>query len=76
MTDTLRAVAEDEEGWSVIVNSENVVETMNRMLATIDGSLPQVTKRQGTVSSFVLKPSAYVKLCEHYEVQPRERKKA
>jgi len=73
MTDVLESVSEDADGWSIVVNSENVVETMNRVLASKDGSLPQVTRKPGTVASWMLKPSSYAELCSYYGVTPKDK---
>jgi hypothetical protein len=64
-----RAVEEaeiDGDDWSVTVNSENIVESLNRVIGSIDGTLPQIEKKRGTVSNYALKRSAYVRLCEHF----------
>ena len=57
------AEQEEEDGdWILTTNSENVVEALNRRLASIDGSLPQISKQRGSVSSYVIKPSSYQRL--------------
>jgi hypothetical protein len=55
---------------TAIINSENLVDALNRDLASIDGSLPQVAKKKNTVSTYELQNSSYLKLCEHYGIQP------
>lgn len=55
---------------TVIINSENLVDALNRDLASIDGSLPQVAKKKNTVSTYELQNSSYLKLCGHYGIQP------
>jgi len=74
--DTLTATVEkisrdDEDKLSVVINSENLVDALNVTLASIDGSLPQVSKKKDTVSTYDVKESSYQKLCEHYRVQPK-----
>ena len=76
MRDALESVDEDEHGWTFTVNSENVVETMNRILAVIDGTLPQVSKKPTTVSTYNLRPSSYGKLCSHFGVTPKQSKQS
>jgi hypothetical protein len=72
LTETVKQVSRDnEDELSVIINSENLVDALNITLASIDGSLPQVAKKKGTVSTYDVKESSYEKLCEHYEVQPK-----
>jgi hypothetical protein len=70
---TVELAEAEGDDWTVIVNSENIVEALNRTIASIDGSLPQVEKRRGTVSNFVLKRSSYLRLCERFGLpQPDE----
>ncbi len=71
MKDTLDSVASDGSERSFVVNSENVVETMNRVLAGIDGTLPLVAKKPGMVACYTLKPSSYAALCKYYEVEEK-----
>jgi hypothetical protein len=58
--------------YEFTVNSENIVNAMDRVLATIDGTLPQVAKKKGTVSTYILKPSSYTKLKERYGIVAKE----
>jgi hypothetical protein len=72
LTDTVRQITWDEdEKLSVIINSENLVDALNVALASIDGSLPQVSKKKGTVSTYDVKESSYKKLCERYGLEPK-----
>ena len=69
LTETVkRVVRDDQNRLSVIVNSENLIEALNRTLASIDGSLTQVARKKGTVSTYELKESSYEALCKHYDV--------
>jgi hypothetical protein len=63
LDDTLRRAREDtEQGlWEVTADSATV-DTINAELASVDGSLPQVTRRRGTVSQYEIRPSAYAAL--------------
>jgi len=67
---SLRGAVEEAEpegdDWTVTVNSENIVESLNRVIGSIDGSLPQIEKKRGTVSNYVLRRSSYIKLCERF----------
>lgn len=45
--------------YAVVINSQNLVDELNLMLAQIDGSLPLVAKQRGSVSTYVIKPSSY-----------------
>jgi hypothetical protein len=47
---------------NLTVDSENVVEALNREIAAIDGTLPQITKARGTVTTFEIRKSSYEQL--------------
>jgi hypothetical protein len=71
LANTVKRVVKDQAGdLVVIINNENVVDALNRVIASIDGSLPQVAKKKGIVSTYELKSSSYKKLCEHCDVSP------
>jgi len=70
LKETVQRVTLNEGALTVIINSENLVDALNRDLASIDGSLPQVAKKKSTVSTYELKNSSYLTLCEHYGIQP------
>lgn len=57
----------NSDSMIITVDSENIVEELNRQLADIDGKLPQVTKVRGTISSYSIKPSAFKELRELVE---------
>jgi hypothetical protein len=53
--------------------SQNVVEELNRQLASIDGSLtPVVTKKRGSVSIYEIKASSYTRLCEKFGIEAED----
>lgn len=57
--------------YEFTVNSENIVSAMNHKLATlaiVDGPFIQVSKKKGTVSTYLLKPASYERLIRHYQV--------
>lgn len=70
ITNTIVGATQGGEGddYEFTVNSENIAEAMNRVLASLDGTLPQVVKKKGTVTSYVLKPSSRDRLVEHYDI--------
>jgi hypothetical protein len=51
-----------EADYSVVINSHNIVDELNRLLAEIDGNLTPVTKKKGSVSTYEIKPSSYIRL--------------
>lgn len=62
----------DHDPYTVTINSQNVVEELNRQLASIDGSLTPVTKKRGSVSIYEIKASSYTRLCEKFDVNQEE----
>ena len=51
--------------FTVTVNSLNLVDELNRILAEIDGSLQPVSKKRGSVSTFEISPASYERLSAH-----------
>ncbi|WP_131248526.1 hypothetical protein [Brevibacterium casei] len=62
----------NSDSMIITVNSENVVEELNRQLADIDGNLPQITKVRGTISSYSIKPSAFEELRNRVDLNDTE----
>lgn len=54
--------------YSVVINSQNTVDELNKSLANIDGSLSPVVKKKGSVSTFEIAPSSYIALCVKFNV--------
>jgi hypothetical protein len=71
ITDTLKSATQAEDGadYEFTVNNENVIEAMNRALASLPGTWPQVTRKTGTVSTYVIRPSSHDRLVEHYQIK-------
>jgi hypothetical protein len=72
MQSVLRAARSVDDGseFTVTVNSLNVIDELNRVLAEIDGNLPRVIKKRGSVSTHVIAASSYTRLCERLGVEP------
>ena len=60
---------EDDGPYVVTINSINLVDELNRVLADIDGNLPPVSKKRGSVSTFEVEPSSYARLCERLQAE-------
>jgi hypothetical protein len=45
--------------YTVVINSQNLVDELNVMLSQIDGSLPLVSRERGSVSTYVIQVSSY-----------------
>lgn len=58
------------QDYTVVINSQNIVDELNKTLADIDGSLSPVAKKRGSVSIFEISPSSYNRLCNKFNVQP------
>ena len=48
--------------WNITIDSENVIEALNREIAAVDGTLPQISKARGTVTTFEIQKSSYEQL--------------
>ncbi|MGI6783064.1 MAG: hypothetical protein ACOX5A_02460 [Aminivibrio sp.] len=68
--ETLKTIIEqstkENAKWFFTVNSPTKVEELNRILMSIDGRLPQVKKKKGTVSQYEMDNSSYTKLKEYF----------
>jgi hypothetical protein len=53
------------DGRLITVDSENVIEALNRQIAAIDGTLPQITRARHTVSTYEIDDSSYQRLIDH-----------
>ena len=59
-----------DPSYTVTINSVNLVDELNRVLAGIDGNLPSVQKKRGSVATYEIEPSSYTRLCERLGVTP------
>jgi hypothetical protein len=57
------AQQEENETYEVVINNNTVVEELNRRLALINGRLPQISKKRGSVSVYLVSPASYEALC-------------
>ena len=57
--------SEEEEGYLITVDSESIIHALNRVLASIDGTLPPIVRRRNTVSTYIVKPSSRECLADH-----------
>jgi len=72
MRETLAAASRENEqqDYSVIINSHNIIDALNRLLADIDGNLTPVTKKKGSVSTYEIKPASYTQLNTRLNLPP------
>lgn len=68
---TLREVLDTAQGdpnsddHLITVDSENIIEALNRQIIAIDGSLRQVGKLRNSASTYVIADDSYTQLVEH-----------
>jgi hypothetical protein len=67
---TLQQAAQPEEDadYEVTVNTQSLVDGLNRLLANADGTLPPIMKKRGTVATFIIRPSAFAALASALHV--------
>lgn len=53
----------ENEPYEVVINNNTVVEELNRLLSSIDGRLPGITKKRGSVSVYRVDVASYEELC-------------
>ena len=56
--------------YKISIQNQYFKDELNRILGSIDTSLPIIEKEKGTISTYVVKASSYVKLCNHFAIQP------
>jgi len=60
--------SEENDEYTISVHNLNLVDELNKDLAEIDTNLPPVKKKKGSVSTYIILPSSYKKLCEKYSI--------
>jgi hypothetical protein len=55
----------ENDTYEVVINNTTVVEELNRLLGSIDGRLPGIRKKRGSVSVYQVNVSSYEELCNH-----------
>ena len=63
---------EDTEIYRLSIQNQYFKDELNRILGTIDTSLPIIEKERGTIATFIIQPSSYMKLCEYFEIENDE----
>lgn len=56
--------------YTVVINSQNVVDELNKTLANIDGNLSPVGKKKGCISTYEITASSYNQLCTKFGITP------
>lgn len=74
LKDQVQKVEKDEnyELYRLSIQNQFFKDELNKILGSIDTSLPIIEKERGTISTFIIQPSSYEKLCEHFEIEIEE----
>jgi hypothetical protein len=68
---TVRQVRRGPNGKLLVTaSSENIIDALNRLLASIDGAQDQVVRKTGKLAIYELTPAAYEVLCSKFGIQP------
>jgi hypothetical protein len=62
----------DDNVWTVIIRSGNVVDALNREIDVLSGALPLARKTPGTAARYEINRSTYLKLCEALGVEVKD----
>jgi hypothetical protein len=69
LTKLLEDVKKNKNGVLVIaINNESVVGELNKVLASVDSAQDQIARQPGKLATYELKPDAYQKLCDHFQI--------
>lgn len=60
---------ENQELYRLSIQNQYFKDELNRILGAIDTSLPIIEKERGTISTYLIQPSSYLKLCEHFNIE-------
>lgn len=72
LTSALSSAEQPETGgnWEVTVNNKSLAERLNEILAIYDdGTIPRVTLKPNSISTYLVTPSAYSCLCSHFGIK-------
>lgn len=72
LKEQVQKISQDEttDEYKISIQNQYFKDELNRVLGTIDTSLPVIQIDKGTIATFIVKPSSYLKLCEHFGVAP------
>lgn len=63
---------DDDEFYRISIQNLFIKDELNKILGSIDTSLPIIKKENGTISTFIIMPSSYNKLCEKFGIEIEE----
>lgn len=71
---TMRLILEAAETVAghivVTIDNESMIDALNRLVTSISGDLPPISKKHNTVSQYSVPKSTYLKLCEALQLTP------
>ena len=56
--------------WNITIESDNIVDELNRALADINGNLEQISRARDTVTTYVISQASYVALSDKFLAAP------
>ncbi len=59
----------DSGDYNITVDNENIINSLNRELLSIDGTLPPISRKRNTVSTYILKPASRDHLFRHFGIK-------
>jgi hypothetical protein len=67
----VQKIVKDEHGedYKISIQNQYIKDELNRILGTLDTSLPIIEKDKGTISTYIIKPSSYQRICDYFNVQ-------
>jgi hypothetical protein len=70
LQEIVKSAKQTQKGYPflIVVNSQNLIDELNRLLAEIDGTLPPVIKQRGNVSTYVIQPSSHARLKKYLRI--------
>ena len=70
--DEVMKIVKDEHSdeYKISIQNQYFKDELNRILGTIDTSLPIIEKDRGTISTYIIKPSSYQNLCVYFNINP------
>ena len=64
--------SKDESAYLITVDNRNIIDSLNQLLGSIDGTLPPIEKRSNTISTYVLQKSSRARLAQELNLQLEE----
>ena len=65
-------LSEEDDCYLITVDNENIIETLNRLIGSIDGTLPPISKKKNTVSTYELQYSSRLEIMENLGIEIEE----